>query len=190
MWTDYFASWGTRTPEKKSGNFLIAGPNWNGTAPADIKDVARSTTRYAWVLVQMAAASPKAFPEIHALQDQLSVTPLSSWGKPYTSPSEVPVDPNVDRTATPYNQVRLMTGEMFFKRLAKALMDNPPYPADTKALDRLKKLGIEAGEDFEPGAHDPGTRKGINDAPARVWMEFATGPYEAKVVNRWLLMLN
>src|SRR5262245_46001893 len=53
MWTDDFASWGTRTPEKKSGNFMIVGPKWNGTAPADVKDTARSTTRFAWVLVQM-----------------------------------------------------------------------------------------------------------------------------------------
>ncbi len=120
MWTDDFASLGSRTPDMKFGNFLFAGPKWNGTAPADVKATFRSTTRYAWILVQMSAASPKEFPEIHALQDQLKVTPLSAWGKPYTPPATVPVDPDVDLTATPYDQVRLMTGEMFFARLAKA----------------------------------------------------------------------
>jgi hypothetical protein len=190
MWTDDFASWGTRTPDTKFGNFMIAGPKWNGTPPADVKAIVRSSTRFAWVLVQMACASPKEYPEIHALQDQLKVTPLSSWSKPYTPPSDVPVDPNVDLTATPYDQVRLMTGEMFFKRLAKALKDNPPYPADTTALDRLKKIGIEPGKDWDPSKVDPAILKGLNEAPAQVWMKFAAGPYGQKGVNGWLLMLN
>jgi arylsulfatase len=44
---------GTRTPATKSGDFLIAGPNWNGTAPEGIKETSRFSTRYAWVLVQI-----------------------------------------------------------------------------------------------------------------------------------------
>jgi hypothetical protein len=110
MWTDDFLSAGTRTPETKFGDFLIAGPKWNGAPPPGINKMWRCTTRYAWVLIQMAAGSPKDFPAIHALQDQLKVTPLSAYGKPYSPPASVPVDPNVDLTATPFDQVRLMTG--------------------------------------------------------------------------------
>jgi len=43
----------------------------------------------------MAANGPQDFPKIHALQDQLKITPLSAWGKPYTPPSDVPLDPAV-----------------------------------------------------------------------------------------------
>ena len=130
MWTDVFGSAGTRTNGGKAGRYLIAGPKWNGTAPKDITETFRSSTRYAWVLIQMSASSPKDYPEIHALQDQVSITPLSAWGKPYTPPATVPVNPNVDLTATPFDQVRLMTGATFFARLAKALADNPPYAKD------------------------------------------------------------
>ena len=166
MWTDDFISLGTRTPETKSGNFMIAGPKWNGAAPADVKQTFRSTTRYAWVLVQMSAASAQGLPEIHALQDQLKITPLSAWGNPYTPPATVPVDPNADLSATPYDQVRLMTGEMFFKRLAALLKDNPPYAADKSAIEKLRKLGVEPGEDFDPDKVDPDVLRGINDAPS------------------------
>ena len=82
MWTDDFASAGTRTPATKSGDFLIAGPKWTGTAPPGIKATFRSSTRYAWVLVQISAASPADFPAIHALQDKLKITPLSAWASP------------------------------------------------------------------------------------------------------------
>jgi hypothetical protein len=190
MWTDNFMSVGTRTPETKFGNFLIAGPKWNGTAPADVKGTFRCSTRYAWVLVQMSCASPAEYPEINALQDQLKITPLSAWGKPYTPPDNVPINPNVDTTATPYDQVRLMTGTMFFKRLAQALKDNPPYPADTAALEKLKKIGVEPSSDFDPSKLDPEVLKGINKTPPLVWMEFATGPYSEKTVDGWLYIMN
>ena len=164
MWTDDFASAGARTPATKSGDFLIAGPKWMGTAPADIEATFRSTTRYAWILVQIAAASPADFPAIRALQDKLKITPLSAWGKPYEPPASVAVDPNVDLTASPFDQVRLMTGEMFFRRLARLLKDNPPYPADSEMMTKLKLLGVEPGQDLDPRKLDAQVLKGINAA--------------------------
>ena len=185
MWTDDFASVGTRTPATKSGDFLIAGPKWSGTAPEGIKETFRSSTRYAMILVQISAESPKDFPAINALQDKLKVTPLSAWGKPYTPPETVPVDPNVDLTATPFDQVRLMTGERFFKRLAKVLKDNPPYAADSRQVRRLELMGVEAGKEFDPDKIDQQVRKGINEAPWNVWKELAEGPYTMSATNGW-----
>lgn len=39
MWSNDFASAGTRTPATKSGDFRVAGPKWNGTPPPRIKAV-------------------------------------------------------------------------------------------------------------------------------------------------------
>jgi hypothetical protein len=190
MWTDDFASVGTRTNGGKGGNYLIAGPKWNGTAPKDVDQVFKCTTRYAWVLVQMSAASPADFPAIHVKQDQLKITPLSAWGTNYTPPTNVPVDPNVDLTATPFTQVQLMTGEVFFNRLAKVLAENPPYPADSRMVEVLKKLGVEAGKPFDPTNLDPAVLKGINQVPAEVNKLFEIGPYGMKTANGWINILN
>jgi hypothetical protein len=190
MWTDTFAATGSRTTGTGAGNFLLAGAHWKGMAPSDVKQTFRCSTRYAWILVQISAAGPQDFAEIHPLQDKLQFTPLSAWGKPYTPPDNVPIDPNVDLTATPYDQVRLMTGEMFFQRLALVMKDNPPYPADGKVLGRLKKLGIEPGKEFESRKIDPGVVKGLNGAPLEVWKKFAEGVYEAPTVNGWVNLLN
>jgi len=189
-WTDVIATGGTRTPERNSGDYLIAGPNWAGTAPPNIKKIIRSTTRYAIFIVEMAAAGPQDFPKIHVLQDQLKITPLSAWGTAYTPPASVPVDPSVDLSATPYDQVRLMTGEMLFKRLAMLLKDNSPYPADAAMIARLKKLGVEPGKEFDPDKLDPSVRKAINAAPADVWYKFATAAYDMKPPNGWGTLLN
>ena len=190
MWTDVFMSAGTRTNGGKAGRYLIAGPKWKGTAPTDVTETFRSSTRYAWVLVQMSAGSPADYPEIHALQDQLTITPLSAWGKPYTPPATVPVDSHADLTATPFDQVRLMTGATFFSRLARALADNPPYAEDGTMIARLKRLGVEPGKPFDPTKVDPDILKGINKAPWEVWKQFAIGPYDMQAKNGWINMLN
>ena len=190
FWTDVFATAGSRTGSDYPGNYLVVGPGWNGTPPAGIKKVLHSSTRYDWVLFEMAANGPQDFPKIHTLQDQLKVTPLSAWGKPYVPPSNVAIDPTYDKTALPFDQVRLMTGEMFFKRLAMLLKDNPPYPEDAKMIERLKKLGVEPGKEFDPSKLDPAIRKGINEAPFEVWKKFASGPYGMNLPNGWANMLN
>lgn len=190
MWTDDFASVGTRTPQTNAGNYLIAGPDWKGTPPEDVKAVFHSSTRFAWVLVQIAANGSQDYPAINQLQDKIQAIPLSHWGKPYTPPTSVPVDPNVDLTMTPFDNVRLMTGEMFFKRLAELLKDNPPYPADKDAVEKLKKIGIIPGKGFDPSKLDAATLEGINKAPGEVWLKLAAGPFSMKTVNGWLNMLN
>jgi hypothetical protein len=86
MWTNVFGSAGKRTTGTAPGNFLIVGPNWHGTAPADIKQTYRSSTRYAWILGQTQANGPDDFAAVNALQAHYKLTPLSAWGKPYTPP--------------------------------------------------------------------------------------------------------
>jgi hypothetical protein len=102
----------------------------------------------------------------------------------------VPVDPNVDLTATPFDQVNLMSGATFLNRLAQLLVDNPPRPADARMIDALKRLGVEPGKPFDPAKIDPAILQGINKAPAFVNMQFATGPYTMKNVNGWINMVD
>jgi len=78
MWTDVFGSVGKRTAGTGPGNFLIVGPNWKGSAPADVKATFRSPTRYAWLLGQTQANGPDDFAAVNALQAQYKLTPLSA----------------------------------------------------------------------------------------------------------------
>src|SRR5262249_352325 len=190
MWTDDFGSIGSRTTGTGAGRFLVAGPKWNGAAPSDIRETYRCSTRFAWVLVQLSAVGPQEFPAVNAREDQLRVTPLSAGSTPYPPPNNVAVDPAVDLTATPYDQVRLMTGEMFFKRLAMLLKDNPPYAADGRRIEWLKRLGIEPGREFNTSRLDRAIIKGLNRAPGEVWLKFQEGLYEAPTVNGWVSVLN
>ncbi len=44
-----------------AANFLIAGPGWQGTPPADVKQTFRSPTRFVWVNGQMQANGPQDY---------------------------------------------------------------------------------------------------------------------------------
>ena len=167
-------------------NFLIVGPNWQGTPPADIKQIFRSSTRYAWVLGQTQANGPDDFAAVNAIQANYKLTPLSAWGKPYTPPTDVPVDSAVDLKVTPPNQVTAMDAGTFFKRLALALKDNPPYPADERRLWMLKKLGVEPGKDFDIGKIDPAIARGLQRAVKEAPIELAEGATKMKNVNGWI----
>ena len=186
MWTDVFGSVGKRTTGTGPGAFLIVGPNWRGTAPPDIQQTFRSSTRHAWLLGQTQANGPSDFAAVNAIQAGYKLTPLSAWGKPYTPPTNVPVDPKVKLTPSPPLQVAAMDAGTFFNRLALAMKDNPPYPADGPALAKLKKIGVEPGQPFDISKLDPKMREGLEKAVKEVQIKMNEGVTRMKNVDGWI----
>lgn len=45
-----------------------------------------------------------------------------------------------------------MTGEMFFKKQAQLMKENPPCK---DMLEKLKRIGVEPGKGFDPSKLDP-----------------------------------
>lgn len=190
MWTDNFASIGPRTTGTGAGDFLIVGPDWTGETPEGIKEVYRSSTRHAWILVQTVADGPDDFAAAQAQQDEYRLTPLAYWGGTYTPPAGVPVDGSVTTDVTPFDQVRLMDAQTYFDRLAALMVENPPYEADADMLGKLAHLGIEPGKPFRLSELDPGIGRGLTRAVGDIWGKLATGPFSMSARNGWVDMLN
>jgi hypothetical protein len=186
MWTDVFGSVGKRTTGTGIGAFLIAGPKWQGTAPADVKQTFRSPTRYAWILGQTQANGPDDFAAVNAIQAQYKLTPLSAWGEPYTPPVNVAVNPAVNTKMTPVDQVANMDAGTFFSRLATVMRENPPYPTDTVALDKLKRIGVEPGKPFDIAKLDSGVARALERAVKDVQVKLREGVTRMKTVNGWM----
>jgi hypothetical protein len=163
MWSNVFASIGKRTTGTAAAHFLITGPGWHGTLPADVTNTFRSPTRFVWVNGQMQADGPTDYATVNALQKQYKLTPLSAWGQPWSLPAEVPM-PAGAGAAPPLERVQKMDAGAFFGRLARLMKDNPPAPADAKMVKKLKATGIEAGKDFDIAAASRHTAKGLQRA--------------------------
>jgi hypothetical protein len=187
MWTNVFGSIGKRTTGTGAANFLIAGPGWQGTPPADVKQTFRSPTRFVWVNGQMQADGPRDYAAVNALQKQYKLTPLSTWGQPYTPPAEVPVAAGADNKTPPLEQVQKMDAGAYFGLLARLMKDNPPARADGPMVEKLKALGIEPGKDFDMSKLDPDTAEGLRRAMGGFEV-LQKGVKELKTENGWIVM--
>ena len=150
-WTSVFAGPGSRTAGTQAQTFLITGPGWSGTVPAGMTQL-KSKTSLVWLIGRIyCTGTPEDYAEVHALQDQFKLQPLSSWGKDYTPPPGE-VDPSVDMKTPTRDQVNGLSAVKFFTLLADLLKRNPPYAADAPALARFKAIGLVPGQSFD-GAH-------------------------------------
>jgi hypothetical protein len=159
-WTnvDYHPGTQEATPE---GNYLIAGPNWQGTPPPGITQVFAMPTNTAWIAGRTYTnRRPEDVIKADVIQRQYTLTPLSSFtsGQPYTPPTDLPVNPAIDESTPPVNQVANMSAGTFFGTLAAMMgtmgtsvpLTNPPLlPADAAAEENLKKIGLTPGDAFD-----------------------------------------
>jgi len=147
-WNGVPAAPGSRTHGgAKAQNFLIAGPNWKGTAPDGI-EVLRSPSNLIMIGGRTYCAGADDYAAVNALQDQYKLTPLSAWGKPYTPPANVPLREGVDGKTLVNAQVMALKAGQFFSNLNRLLATNPPYPEDAPILNKLRPLGIAPGAPF------------------------------------------
>jgi hypothetical protein len=161
-WTNIFASPGKRTTGTKAGHFAITGPGWSGTLPPGVQEL-KSPTNMVWIIGRTQTNGPKDYPAVHAIQDGYKLVPLSAFGKPYTAPKGE-VDPAVDIKTPPVEQLKKMTTESFFDRLAQLLKANPPPASEAAVLAKLAGIGVVPGMKFDPSKLDPPVAKGLQDA--------------------------
>lgn len=163
-WTNVFASPGTRTTRGGAQTFVITGPNWQGTLPPDVTEY-KSPTALVWLLGRIYCdGSPQDYAAVHALQDSITATPLSSHGRPYTPPPGT-VDPSIDVKTAVREQVHALDGAAYFQAFADLLKTNPPSAADAPMLQKLTKLGIVPGQDFDPATLSPLVRGALAKVP-------------------------
>lgn len=198
MWTDVFASPGWRTTGTGAQNFLIASPTWRPElrdnleslgVPAGTQRIDAPTPQI-WVIGRIKTDGPPDYPAVHALQDQLKITPLSQWGKNAT-PAPAAIDASIDMKTPPKIQVDTMPGDKFFAYAAEILKTNPPHLTDQAQIARLKRIGFVAGQSFDPAKADPTVRAAINQAPREaLTMMQRQIPTLARVANNWSMNVN
>jgi hypothetical protein len=189
-YTNVFQVPGKRTTGTKAQKFAITGPGWTGTLPAGVTEY-KSPTGMVWVLGRIySSGTPEDYKAVHALQDQMSAVPLSSYGKPFT-PAPGKVDAAVDMKTGPRDQVNAMDGAAYFKLFAELMKTNPPTAEDAPMVVKMAKIGIVPGQDFDAAKLDPAVLKGINAAPKAAQekisdLKAAIVEGNAKVENGWL----
>jgi hypothetical protein len=194
MWTDVFASPGSRTTGTQAGNFLVAGPGWRPDLRERLIEEFRlpagtqridAPTPYVWIIGRTKTDGPPDYEAVHKIQQGYKITPLSEWGKT-AKPVTGKVDPSVDMKTPPKLQVDKMPGEQYFAYAAELMKLHPPHVTDQPIVAQMRRLGIEPGKSLDVAKLDPSVKAALDRAPAEAQKLMAWKlPTLARVANYW-----
>ena len=190
-WTDVFEVPGKRTTGTGAQAYAIVGPDWKGTLPEGVKEY-RSPTAIVWLLGRIyCTGTPEDYAAVHKLQDEISLVPLSAYGKPYTSPPGK-VDPSIDMKTAVRDQVNALSADQYFNLLAKLMKENPPKADDEPMIRKMARLGIVPGEPFDSAKLGPVAKEALSMVPKiaqekiMLWMKEGILAGDMKLENGWL----
>jgi hypothetical protein len=190
-WTNVFQVPGKRTTGTKAQTYAITGPGWSGELPPGVTEY-KAPTGIVWILGRIyCTGTPEDYKAVHALQDKISVVPLSAYGKPYT-PAPGTVDPAIDMKTAVREQVNALDAAAYFKLFAELLKTNPAAADDAPMVAKLAKIGVVPGQDFDVTKLDPAVAKGLAGAPKpgqeviMDWMKAGIVAGDFKLENGWL----
>jgi hypothetical protein len=182
MWTDVFAAPGSRTTGNGAGNFAVVPPGWSGNLPNGVTRI-DAPTPYVWVCGRTKTNGPKDYEAVNKIQDGYTITPLSQWGDVLP---QAPLPANIILRAAPVEQVEAMPAPAYFEYAADLMKVNPPHVTDWSILAKLRRIGIEPGQSYDPKTLDPVILDALNQASAdarrAIRAKFLT---LAPVVNGW-----
>lgn len=155
-WTNVAASIGKRTTGTDKGEFAIVGPRWKGSLPGGVSEV-KSPTELAWLFGRMRLNDNAEQAAVAKLQDQIKLRLLSAPRKRPAKESAATAASGraVDTKTPPRDQVAKMSAAAFYTRVAMLLPGNPPAKDDAPMLDKIKQLGLVAGQPFDVGKLGP-----------------------------------
>ena len=198
MWTNVFASPGSRTTGTQAATFLVTGPGWEPEDGSELgKDFAgklglpketqllKAPTNHVWIIGRTKTDGPADYEAVHKIQAGYKVTPLSKWGQEVSRPPYAP-DPTVDTKTPPKKQVDSMAGKEYFTYGLELMKVEPPHNIDQPILARMARLGFEVGESFDFDAASPIVQSALKAAPGTAQKLMAwKSPRISNVENQW-----
>lgn len=146
---------GTRTTGSGAGQYLLVGPDWQGTAPEGTV-LLRLPTPEGLMAMRILVDGPDEVDRVIAIQDQFGLQPLASdHGE--RDISKGPAVPAVDKT-----------GELSaYRRIVELVQRNPPQdPGSLGLWQSLAYIGMSLDQPFDPDYIDPAIKRGMVRAEA------------------------
>ena len=183
MWTDVFASPGSRTTGDGAETFAVVGPRWRGSLPQGVQCLT-SPTEQGWINGRTEARGASDYAAVHEFQNGLTTCPLSRFGEPCKmSPSQV--DAHMP-TSNPLKQLEAMEAAKFFALFAELSRPNPPHAQDQPILARMARAGLEPGKAFVLSELSSPAREAFEAAPGVALDELKKEIFRSgSVVNGW-----
>ena len=184
-WTTVFDVPGKRTTGTGPQTFVVTGPGWEGPIPQGMVQY-KSPTSIVWLLGRIyCSGTPEDYAQVHRLQDEVKLCPLSAWGKDWTPPAGK-VDPSIDMKKSVRDQVNSMDAIEYFTLFAELLKKNPPSAMDAPMVEKLASIGIVPGQDFDKSKLNPALAKRIPEAGfGQIMAHFKSSDGDIQDIDGW-----
>ncbi|MDH6135345.1 hypothetical protein P3T37_004760 [Kitasatospora sp. MAA4] len=159
--TSYVGFVGTRATGSQAGRYLVAGPTQavaHPAAPEGFDGVLHAGSQLVGIVGRTHRAGPEDVPQLHAIQQQYRLLPLSAHLG--TEPPPAPAEP-----VWPLWREEALDTIEFFGFLDFLLGFFPVLPGDADLRGRLAELGIGSG-DFEPSVLPAAVREAVQQGIA------------------------
>lgn len=166
IYTQNFAYLGRRTTGSEGGSYLIAGPEWKGTAPASITKVIRSESNIVYALYRTQLFNPADIENVRRIQAGYLVQPLSAFAG--TTPPAAAPTPD-----WPKPQAGMLDSLSVFTYLNFMLQFAPTDTSEIALMKRFATIDIGAGRAFDPAKLTPATHAAFEAGLAQAKTEFA-----------------
>ena len=154
LYTHNFAYIGARATGTEAGDYMFAGPGWNGEVPKGIKKVFNAETQFIGTLTRTAWTGPDDRDGLVAMQRQYRIRPLSEYtGAKPPEPAPIHQFPAWDEARA--NSIG------FIDYLNFILQFTPPIASEGTALDRFARIAIGPCHAFDAATLDPEVRQAI-----------------------------
>jgi hypothetical protein len=132
---------GTRATGNDAGDYLVAGPDFNGEAPAGVKKVFRSSTQFSAAIYRTQLFSEQDMPNVAKVQSGYHARPLSAYlHRPPPRPAPAVNFPKINKA---------LLEERFFDYLDLALRFAPAEPEEKEIRAKLARIGVGTGKAFD-----------------------------------------
>lgn len=159
---------GSRATGHDAGDFLLAGPHWQGETPAGIKGVIRSETDLVFVLYRTQLFGPDDIDNVKAIQAGYKVQPLSA----FLNQPRPAAAPAID-FPKPLSAEAERSDPGFYALLNFILQFGPIHPSEAEMMARFGRLGIGPGGSFDAKALPAPILEAVKAGMADAWEAFA-----------------
>jgi len=141
MYTFNYGYIGSRATGNDAGCYMVAGPDWKGETPKDIRKAFHSETQFGLVGIRTQLFSPSDMPNVVKVQAGYKVQPLSQFLKQPAPPAAPAID------FPPFTKDDMKAP--FAKYLNFILQFCPPVEEEKPLRAKFATIGVEAGKPFD-----------------------------------------
>ena len=156
IWGHIIGYPGSVNEGQNGGTYVLAPTSWKGETPAGVDRVIYGETTILGTLTRTAVFGPDDLPNTQKIQQAYQLMPLSEYLKQ-------PAPPAAPEPKWPVWDEGDMTDADFFKLTNFLMQFVVPNDADKPVYEKMAKLGIGPGGDYDPANLSPELVASINE---------------------------